>query len=128
EVRGFPGCSDGTAEDWQRGLPARRPARQHDHHRDRSIPVQRPLWPTGCRYRDDGRPAAHCRQGGRLTVSSAMTTGRPGAPESSPPTHRPRGRWTRVSLMVPAAVLFLPFLAVVLGRGFTISLYGENLL
>src|SRR5699024_1403706 len=40
----------------------------------------------------------------------------------------PRGRWTRVSLMVPAAVLFLPFLAVVLGRGFTISLYGENLL
>jgi len=57
-----------------------------------------------------------------------MTTGRPGAPESSPPTHRPRGRWTRVSLMVPAAVLFLPFLAIVLGRGFTISLYGENLL
>ena len=62
---------------------------------------------------------------------SVTPTKRPvGPPAPTSATIKPpnRGRWARASLMAPAALLFIPFLAIVLGRGITISLYGENLL
>lgn len=60
---------------------------------------------------------------------SATTTGHSPETASRVPTRgRNRGSLARASLMLPAAVLFIPFLGIVLGRGVTISLHGENLL